>query len=138
EIVLPRRVLNGDAEQVVAKARIERAGAGLEDERIVLEELQRLGEARIVPRVVEFLVCPLAHAALVAQQLPAGERPLLLRISRHVTLNGRVEVQLALGRELQDRRRGEGLRERRQPVYSDGRRGNRVHGVGIIDGGRVP
>src|SRR5439155_27217284 len=96
---LARSGLHRAAEQVVGEAAVMRAGAGLEEQGIVLEELQRLGQAPVVARAEELLLRPLAHARLVTEQLPAGDRPRLLGIAGHVALDGRVEVELALGRE---------------------------------------
>ena len=124
------RALHGCAQQREPVARVLRAGRGLEQERIVTEGGQRVGERGEAPRVVEFLFRPVADPGLVAQQLPRGDGPRLFREAGHVALDGRVEVQASLLRELQDRGGGDRLGHRGQSV-DGGRRGrHRVLDVG--------
>ena len=113
-----------------------RPGAGLEQQRVVLERRQRIADRREPARVVELLVRPVADARLVAEKLARGDRPRLLREGGHVALDRRVEVEAPALDELQDRDRGDRLRDRSQAVHGGGRGRHLVLDVGQAVPGR--
>src|SRR5262249_38821548 len=99
---------------------------------------QGVGERGVAVRVVELRVRPVADPRLVGQELPRRDRPGLLGERGHVALDGRVEVEARLLRELQGQGGGDGLGHGGQAVHGGGGGGDVVRPVGHAEAGRPP
>ena len=106
---LAARSFDHRSDEIPPVGRVGVFGAGLEEQRIVLEDLEAVEHRRIVLLVLElaFLVVP--DPREVTCQLPGGDGPALLGKRRNVFLDGSVEVQLALLDQQAQRRGGERL-----------------------------
>ena len=128
EVRAARGALDRGSQQVVAVGRIDVARPGLGHERIVLEEGEAARDAGVGLGVRGLLVAVVADAPEMPEELARRHRPRLLRVGGNVALDGRVEIQLAVLRQLEHGRRGDGLGDRGQPVH-----GGRAGGDAVLD-----
>ena len=106
---------------------------GLETELVTGEELDRLVEVRAVLSghavAVEVVAATAVNTRDIAHQLACGDRPLLLRIRRHVALNRRIEIEASPIVQKGGRNRRHRFRERAQTEARERRH------RGAVDGG---
>src|SRR5690606_16143471 len=76
---LPGRTLDHGADQVPAVARVGVAGAGLEEERVVLEDREAVENRLVAVAAEELVAAVMADAGEMARELARGDGPALLR-----------------------------------------------------------
>ena len=115
---LARDVLDDAGHDVPGVGRVAVLRARLEEERVVLEDLDRgLDRVEMVLHV-HFARVVVADSRGVGHQVADRDRVLLLREGREVRLDLGVEVDGALVHELHQRNSGDRLRDGRDPVHA--------------------